>query len=237
MKAVVNSFTLITVSVASIIMLSKEATASVTLQPVSASTNMGELVLRDADGSIVVFAAASHVIDQSALTPRYTSKVSDFDSYINSHPTANHGFGAAAWGSPAGVRSGTFDLNLGGDYKVNSMALWNAVDDPSAIREFNILLDDNPSFSSPEKFSGFTALNSLREESSFSSFSQVFTFDPTAAHFVRLEILNTWSPSSYGTVFNEVMFGVSPVPESETYAMLLAGLGLIGFMSRRRNTV
>jgi hypothetical protein len=26
----------------------------------------------------------------------------------------------------------------------------------------------------------------------------------------------------------------SPVPEPETYAMLLAGLGLVGFMARRR---
>jgi len=28
---------------------------------------------------------------------------------------------------------------------------------------------------------------------------------------------------------------VSPVPEPETYAMFLAGLGLIGFIARRRN--
>lgn len=27
---------------------------------------------------------------------------------------------------------------------------------------------------------------------------------------------------------------VSPIPEPETYAMLLAGLGLIGFVARRR---
>ena len=29
--------------------------------------------------------------------------------------------------------------------------------------------------------------------------------------------------------------GVNPVPEPETYAMMLAGLGLLGFMARRRN--
>ena len=29
--------------------------------------------------------------------------------------------------------------------------------------------------------------------------------------------------------------GVAPVPEPETYGMLLGGLGLIGFMARRRN--
>lgn len=31
------------------------------------------------------------------------------------------------------------------------------------------------------------------------------------------------------------VLGVSAVPEPETYAMFLAGLGLMGFMSRRRS--
>ncbi|HEX7234051.1 MAG TPA: FxDxF family PEP-CTERM protein [Nitrosospira sp.] len=30
---------------------------------------------------------------------------------------------------------------------------------------------------------------------------------------------------------------VSPIPEPESYAMLLAGLGLQGFMSRRRGSI
>ena len=29
-------------------------------------------------------------------------------------------------------------------------------------------------------------------------------------------------------------FAATPVPEPETYAMILAGLGLMGFMARRR---
>ncbi len=35
-----------------------------------------------------------------------------------------------------------------------------------------------------------------------------------------------------GMVFDNMIF--APVPEPETYAMLLAGLGLLGFMARRR---
>jgi hypothetical protein len=234
-KIMPQSFTLIAVSFASIIALSNEANASVTLQPVSASTDMGEYARVDAAGTVVF--SASHVIDQSELSPQYTSSVSDFDGYLASNPIAYHGLGSASWGSFEGVRSGTFDLNLGGDYTVSAMALWNLTNDPSAIREFNILLDDNPSFSSPARFNGFTASNSLGPGNpSGYSFAKVFTFDPTIAHFVRLEILNTWSPSSFGAGFNEVMFGVSPVPEPETYAMLLTGLGLFGFMARRRKT-
>ena len=36
-----------------------------------------------------------------------------------------------------------------------------------------------------------------------------------------------------GGAFN---FGVSPIPEPETYALMLAGLGVVGFMARRRKT-
>jgi hypothetical protein len=30
---------------------------------------------------------------------------------------------------------------------------------------------------------------------------------------------------------------ITAVPEAETYAMMLAGLGLVGFMARRRRSV
>ena len=39
---------------------------------------------------------------------------------------------------------------------------------------------------------------------------------------------------SYPTVGNLVLASAMPVPEPETYAMMLAGLGLIGFLARRR---
>ena len=41
--------------------------------------------------------------------------------------------------------------------------------------------------------------------------------------------------ANYAGNYNPVFFGTaSLVPEPETYAMLLAGLGLLGFMARRR---
>lgn len=41
-----------------------------------------------------------------------------------------------------------------------------------------------------------------------------------------------WASSSYGVLL--VRNAVAPVPEPEVYAMLMAGLGLLGFMSRRK---
>lgn len=44
---------------------------------------------------------------------------------------------------------------------------------------------------------------------------------------------------NYLAIANEVskttsLYNISPVPEAESYAMFLAGLGMIGWMSRRR---
>jgi hypothetical protein len=39
-----------------------------------------------------------------------------------------------------------------------------------------------------------------------------------------------WTLASNGTL----TYGVPAVPEADTYALLLAGLGLVGFMARRR---
>jgi len=33
-----------------------------------------------------------------------------------------------------------------------------------------------------------------------------------------------------------VLYSLAPVPEPETYALMLAGLGLVGFMARRRKS-
>jgi hypothetical protein len=216
-------FSLVAISIAIAAPLSNGVSASVplfTLQPASVSTNMGETF------------PVRHTIDQSGLFPRYTHLVSNFDSFIASNPTANHQFGLAVWSSQFNVRTGNLDFDLGGQYIVGAMALWNlGTADPSSLHHFNIWVDDNSSFSSPEKVDEFTASNSLGTDSAVGA--QVFTFAPVSASFVRIEVIDTWDPSSFGTGFNEVMFA-TPVPEPEIYAMLLAGLGLVGFIGRRR---
>ena len=60
---------------------------------------------------------------------------------------------------------------------------------------------------------------------------RTFTFDGTAAHPFVLTVngfTNTADAGYHGTIT------VTAVPEPETYAMLLAGLGLMGAIARRR---
>ena len=69
------------------------------------------------------------------------------------------------------------------------------------------------------------------------------TFDHTAPHASILAPLATIEFSQFGHITGTVVanewngdfqLNVSAVPEPETYAMMLAGLGMMGFMARRR---
>jgi len=105
--------------------------------------------------------------------------------------------------------------------------------------------DDNPTvgpgqtrFDSGLAFSSLAAGNYRLTLATFPNFasgsllSQGFRFDGQSP-----------SPQARGTFYSVNLSGVSsaqvlsPVPEPETYAMLLAGLGLIGFMARRRDNI
>lgn len=55
------------------------------------------------------------------------------------------------------------------------------------------------------------------------------------ANSVAIQLFEVAGPGNTFIMLGEVSFqGVAAVPEPETYAMLLAGLGLLGFFARRR---
>jgi hypothetical protein len=73
---------------------------------------------------------------------------------------------------------------------------------------------------------GFLDLRDLTEE--YASFAGDFDY--------LLLFNDDWSDADY----NDMVVGVkvaAPIPEPETYALMLAGLGVVGFMARRRRQV
>jgi DNA-binding beta-propeller fold protein YncE len=52
---------------------------------------------------------------------------------------------------------------------------------------------------------------------------------------IYLAIANEGDGNVAATGMSTVLYNLAPVPEPETYAMLLAGLGLVGFMARRKS--
>ncbi len=196
-----------------------EARGGLILQPMNASTDMGE------------YYPLANTINQSGLSLGYTSLVDDYDNYLATDPYADHGVGSNIWGASEGIRSGHIIFELGGDYYIESMALWNQVLDPSAIQMFSLSVDDNPGFTSPTIIGTFVASNSLGYWPNTPA--QQFSFDTTAASFVRMDILSTWSPTSWAASFNEVAFETTSIPEPSSLVLLVIGSAGGWFIRRR----
>ena len=132
------------------------------------------------------------------------------------------------WGMHAPTESARFSVSY---YSTYDQYFLFSIDKTSNLKatatsNFNIISPnyvDLFNWNTEEHFGGFT-----------------FGTTPTSAYFDNLAPGNYFyevSGTNYGTQVGQVIFSsklISAVPEPGTYAMLLAGLGLMRFMSRRR---
>jgi hypothetical protein len=77
--------------------------------------------------------------------------------------------------------------------------------------------------------------NTDRANSTEFLFRETYGAVPIGAEAVKFELNMTRFAGSYNDGYaDNLSFVLTPVPEPETYAMLLAGLGLVGVIARRR---
>ena len=76
---------------------------------------------------------------------------------------------------------------------------------------------------------------------SFTNLSTSYSFGHLDAGHYSVEVTanSTGTRTAYGTIKADIdpLGSVTTVPEPETYALLLAGLGAMGFVARRRSAV
>lgn len=220
--------TLVLAALSICLLWAQTAHAGAIHQPASASTNMG---------SFGTFEPV-YAHDQSGLTASYTSGVTDFDTFTASTATVGGGASFNTWFSSTST-TGNFDFDLGGTFTIESFVIWA---DPQGIGQgvnsFNLVADDDPSFSSPTLLGTFAAADGPGNSNQATNFGQVFTFPPTSAAYVRMEILsNHGSTLTTGMVEAAFELGTpAPVPTMSGWMQVAFGalLGLGGFAALTR---
>jgi len=139
-----------------------------------------------------------------------------------------------------GGTAGSIDFDLHGVYNLNTLAVWNAnIDSSRGVKDLTVYTSiDSGAFSlmagAPTQFAQGPE---LPPEDSATSTAEVFSLAPTTtAAYVRFVISSNWGDTEW-TGLAEIGFGgspVSPVPEPETYALMLFGLAVVGAAAKRK---
>jgi hypothetical protein len=191
-------------------------------------TSAGSVVQNTMGTYSPVYYGESKMTNQSGLSANYISGVTDFDTFVTSGVTHSGG-DSNSWLSAPGVYSGYLTFDLGATYDISKFVMWNGTSGISAsINGFSI------STSNVSDFSSYTDVGSFTGHQSHYG-ATVYDLLNTNARYVKLTIDGNFG-NSCCTGVGDIAFDtqISAVPEAETAAMLLAGLGLIGSIVRRR---
>jgi hypothetical protein len=152
-----------------------------------------------------------------------------YSSTTDSHLTPAGTFGerflaAGAWGNA----NSTSVVNLSGLNTSYASFRWGS---PDTYNQLTVITDDSTYvFDSTGSSYATLGLTFNGADVGYYVGFQVDGIDDT-----RIESLTfSYNEDSPRNAFEASNFSVTPVPEPETYALMMAGLGVVGFMARRR---
>lgn len=169
-----------------------------------------------------LFKAAAAVAVLASASFQAQATTSDLGSVTAGAPTS---FNAAA--TAAGPFSDIFTFSL----PTSSSIGFSAINFPVS-NLFNAVLTSASLFSNKDG-ALFNSDDTLIGSGSLNNNKITFSSGPLGAGSYYLNVSGI-ANGSQGGLYNGAI-SVTAVPEPETYAMLLAGLGVMGFIARRRN--
>ncbi|TWT33432.1 hypothetical protein KOR42_53770 [Thalassoglobus neptunius] len=209
------------------------ADAGTILQPVSAVASDERVfgTLHYMDDALV---DQSGLVDRDTRQPNgYVSGVTDFDTYIASGPvhidTSN-----AIWATNADVTTAIIDFDLGGQFTIDGMALWNRGNNlDNQIGNFELFADDNNAFTSPVIIGSYLADGNLGD--SLFTGVEVFRFTATTASHIRMSITSNlhWNGSGILSAGEVAFRQANSIPEPATGFLIVTGSASILAFFRR----
>jgi hypothetical protein len=153
------------------------------------------------------------------------------ETQLSYHPTCTDGFQCidltGVYGYDKGLRSDSVSTVVGTAYLL-TFDLGNVVAAGFGSSTVSVSINNGAA-------TWFTnVVNADPSGFEWESQSMTWVADAASAQITILGVANGSMSNNAGILLDNVAFSAAPVPESETWTMLLAGLGLVGFAAKRR---
>ncbi|PHS14495.1 MAG: hypothetical protein COA78_05720 [Blastopirellula sp.] len=195
----------------------EQVQAGVVISPVSASS---PLPLNTSGFPLI------NLINQSGLSPKFTSGVTDWDTYFAGTVLTSTGHWIAQNKTVNYV-----DFDFGSTRSLTRLAMWNygTGGGTSSVKDFTILTSNDSSFASFQNVGSFELDNGPRT-------AQVFDISDSFGRYARLEIDSNYG-FSHTVGFGEIVFEsttLEPTPEPTSLAIFGIGALCMGAGAARR---
>lgn len=193
---------------------------------------------------LLIAAAASMMLSAAFAAPTYTYSVAPSGPYADTGGTelTDTVIGSAGWGVNSGRWVGwdnkpsiNIDFDFGGQYNFSAVSVGSTQDSTYGLLRLPDVVVSSWNGSSWVQQGELDITFSTTDDKNWLDASPHTWLTVSGLSFNSDKVRVTLNSNGQKWVFaDEVQFTATPVPEPETYAMMLAGLGALGFMARRR---